>query len=140
MADKYSRKILEGLTKKRLIEIAKDFGLKNLQHKRKNDIIDTILSFEDTSEKFVPQLVVNDISYEKIYHISDIHIRPLKRHNEYNEVFNELYSFLEHKNTNNIIAITGDILHEKDNLKPETVIIVRNFVKKLFSAANGLAF
>ena len=131
MVDKYSRKTLESLTKKRLIEIAKEFGLKKIQNKRKNDIIDIILSFEDTSEKFVPQLMVNDINYEKIYHISDIHIRPLKRHSEYNEVFNELYSFLEYKDTNNIIAITGDILHEKDNLKPETVIIVRNFVKKL---------
>lgn len=122
---------LENLTKTDLIKIAKKYRIKNLHSKRKNDIIDMILSFEDTSEKINPILKVENINYEKIYHISDIHIRPLKRHKEYSEVFENLYSFLESKNTKNIIAITGDILHEKDNLKPETVLLCRTFIKNL---------
>lgn len=131
MSIKYSLDSLEKLKKSDLVAITKQFGIKNVQSKKKKDIINIILSFEDTSEKFIP-IPVDDVEYEKIYHISDIHIRPLKRHNEYNEVFENLYNFLKkEQHSSNIIAITGDILHEKDNLKPETVIICRNFVKRL---------
>ena len=134
MYPQHSYESLTKLNKLDLIQIAKEIGLKNTQNKKKKEIIDIILKFEDTSEKYTP-VHINDTIYNKIYHISDIHIRPLKRHGEYNEVFNNLYSFLE-KDTelcggNNIIAITGDIIHEKDALKPETILICRNFVKKI---------
>ena len=31
---------------------------------------------------------------DKIYHISDIHIRTLKRHREYREVFQNLFDYI----------------------------------------------
>ena len=115
------------LKKPELIGIAKELGLKNVINKQKEEIIKRILEVEIV-DKYTP-IPINEIIYNKIYHISDIHIRPLKRHNEYNEVFNNLYSFLEKDiSGNNIIAITGDIFHEKDLLKPETIVICRNFI------------
>ena len=122
---------LTKLKKPELLNITDEFGLKNLKNKQKKELIKIILEFKDVSDKYTP-IKINETIYNKIYHISDIHIRPLKRHSEYNEVFNNLYSFLEKDiSGNNIIAITGDIIHEKDLLKPETIIICRNFVKKL---------
>ena len=38
-----------------------------------------------------------DIGVEKIgkiYHIADVHIRNLKRHKEYREVFSQLYGYI----------------------------------------------
>ena len=122
---------LTTLKKQKLINIAEEFGLKNVKNTKKKELIQIILNFNDVSDKYTP-IKINETIYNKIYHISDIHIRPLKRHIEYNEVFNNLYSFLDKDiSSNNIIAITGDIIHEKDLLKPETIMICRNFVKKL---------
>jgi hypothetical protein len=130
MSETYSKVSLGNLKKTELFVIAKKFGIKNLQKKKKDDIINIILNYDDNSEKYNP-LIINEEKYDKIFHISDIHIRPLKRHIEYKEVFNNLYAFLEKKTGKNIIAITGDIIHEKDNLKPETIVLCRSFVKKL---------
>jgi len=69
-----------------------------------------------------------DIQY--IIHISDIHIRKYDRHNEYLEVFNELYKSLIESNytqKNSIIIITGDILHDKNHLTPNSVDLLKEF-------------
>ena len=59
---------------------------------------------------------------EKIYHVADLHIRNLKRHKEYREVFKK---FLENVKTDNIdnsiIYIAGDIAHAKTEMSPELV-------------------
>lgn len=70
-----------------------------------------------------------------IIHLSDIHIRPLDRHDEYQEVFNKLYTLIlqRTKGEPTIIVICGDILHEKDRLKAETVSFTRKFFKDLLS-------
>lgn len=127
----FSLENLNSLTKSKLISIGKELGIKGLNNKKKNEIINIISKFEDNSEKYIPTKIT-DKKYNKIYHISDIHIRSLQRHDEYQEVFNRLYKFLKNDiKSNNIIAITGDIIHEKDNLKPETVLLCRKFVKDL---------
>jgi len=53
--------------------------------------------------------------YDKIYHISDIHIRNTLYHqDEYIYVFNELYKYIiETKTENSLIVICGDILHNE---------------------------
>lgn len=53
--------------------------------------------------------------YDKIYHISDIHIRNTQYHEkEYLYVFNELYKYISATKTNNsLIVICGDILHNE---------------------------
>ena len=123
----FSLEKLNSLTKSKLISIGKELCIKGLNSKKKNEIINIISEFEDNSEKYIPQKIT-DKKYNKIYHISDIHIRSLERHTEYQEVFDRLYTFLKNDiKLDNLIAITGDIIHEKDNLKPETVLLCRKF-------------
>lgn len=78
------------------------------------------------------EIQINEI--ENVVHISDIHIRNLKRHREYNKVFNTLYPKLRNikkKNKNCVICITGDIAHAKTDISPELVNIIQDFLKKL---------
>jgi DNA repair exonuclease SbcCD nuclease subunit len=69
----------------------------------------------------------------KIYHISDIHIKNNSSFiDEYLYVFNNLYKYLEEvKDDNSLIVITGDILHVPNNITPETEILCVNFFSKL---------
>ena len=81
----------------------------------------------------------NDIT--RIYHISDIHIRLQSRHKEYETIFVKLYDYLENeckihnlgdnKSSSGVIVITGDILHSKCELTPESVEITREFFRSL---------
>ena len=74
----------------------------------------------------------SNIIINKLYHISDIHIRRYDRHAEYEIVFNNLYKYLnEVKNNNSMIVITGDLLHAKDNLTPDCVVKCYKFLKTL---------
>jgi len=67
-----------------------------------------------------------------IYHISDIHIRRYEKHNEFEYIFQKLYEYFEKvKNENSIIVITGDLLHNKDNLTPDCVMKTWNFLNEL---------
>jgi DNA repair exonuclease SbcCD ATPase subunit len=67
-----------------------------------------------------------------IYHISDIHIRKRSRHDEYLEVFNRLIDLfnnhLDKYGRDFIIVITGDIMHDKSELVPESVDMLRQFL------------
>jgi DNA repair exonuclease SbcCD ATPase subunit/DNA repair exonuclease SbcCD nuclease subunit len=73
-----------------------------------------------------------DGDIKKIFHISDIHIRNLKRHQEYNEVFSKLYKYIEtNKTLDSIIVITGDVVHAKTDMTPEVVDMTQNFLRKL---------
>ena len=74
----------------------------------------------------------SNIIINKLYHISDIHIRRYDRHAEYEIVFNNLYKYLnEVQNNNSMIVITGDLLHAKDNLTPDCVVKCYKFLKTL---------
>ena len=65
---------------------------------------------------------------DKIFHVSDIHIRTLKRHREYREVFNNLYNYIEANCTGkSIVVITGDIVHSKLDMSPELIQILVEF-------------
>jgi DNA repair exonuclease SbcCD ATPase subunit len=59
---------------------------------------------------------------EKIYHLADLHIRNLKRHKEYREVFTKFLERVKIDNIeNSIIYIAGDIAHAKTEMSPELV-------------------
>jgi DNA repair exonuclease SbcCD ATPase subunit len=59
---------------------------------------------------------------EKIYHLADLHIRNLKRHKEYREVFTKFLERVKMDNIeNSIIYIAGDIAHAKTEMSPELV-------------------
>ena len=66
-----------------------------------------------------------------IHHISDIQIRNLKRHREYEEVFERTYEQVR-KNKNTAVAyIGGDIAHSKTDMSPELVDQLSRLFKNL---------
>lgn len=70
---------------------------------------------------------------KRIIHISDIHVpKHPKRHNEYKKVFHKFYetidSFERNELESSILVITGDILHNKDSLSAEQIMITRQFL------------
>lgn len=59
---------------------------------------------------------------DKVYHLADIHLRNLKRHNEYREVFQKFLDNVDNDNLeNSIIYLAGDIAHAKTEMSPELV-------------------
>lgn len=68
----------------------------------------------------------------KLHHISDIHIRLYQRLDEYEHVFQQFYDFLsEQKGHHDLIVITGDLLHHKNELSPECVVFTASFLRRL---------
>jgi DNA repair exonuclease SbcCD ATPase subunit/DNA repair exonuclease SbcCD nuclease subunit len=80
----------------------------------------------DTFEKLPTKL--DKIDY--IAHVSDVHIRLTKRHDEYREAFSKLYSEIQKTPENTVIINTGDTFHSKVDLSPEAVQIGGEFLKK----------
>ena len=70
----------------------------------------------------------------KFAHIADTHIRNLKYHYEYNEVFQQLYKSLK-ENKVDYIVHCGDIAHTKTQISPEFVDMCRDFFENLSSIA-----
>ena len=65
---------------------------------------------------------------DKIFHVSDIHIRTLKRHTEYREVFQNMFDYINsHSTKNSIAVVTGDIVHSKLDMSPELVQMLVDF-------------
>ena len=65
---------------------------------------------------------------DKIYHVSDVHIRILKRHGEYRHVFENMFNYINKTKTKNSIAVvTGDIVHSKLDMSPELIRMLTDF-------------
>ena len=59
---------------------------------------------------------------KKIYHIADVHIRNVKRHKEYREVFIKMFDEIRKTGTeDSIIYLAGDIAHAKLEMSPELI-------------------
>lgn len=73
---------------------------------------------------------------KKIFHISDIHVKINKEHNEYEEIFNNVVDSIT-DNSKELsfheirIVITGDIFHNKIVISNEQIVLVTNFLRKL---------
>ena len=68
---------------------------------------------------------------KKIYHISDIQIRNLQRHKEFEQVFENLYEFIKKDTENAVVYIGGDIAHSKTDMSPELVDQLSRLFKRL---------
>jgi len=67
-----------------------------------------------------------------IYHISDIHIRKNERHLEYMEVFTRLVNRIRIDNyRESLIVMTGDIMHDKSEMVPESIDLLKKFLLML---------
>tara|TARA_B100000131_G_scaffold148855_1_gene144559 strand:+ start:2186 stop:5341 length:3156 start_codon:yes stop_codon:yes gene_type:complete len=70
----------------------------------------------------------------KFAHIADTHIRNLKYHSEYREVFSKLYEDLRERQVDYIIHC-GDIAHTKTQISPEFVEMCSDFLRNLADIA-----
>ena len=70
----------------------------------------------------------------KIAHIADTHIKNLKYHKEYREVFSKIYETLREERVDFIIHC-GDIAHTKTQLSPEYFSMCSNFLASLADIA-----
>lgn len=70
----------------------------------------------------------------RIAHISDTHIPTIKRHDEYRQVFEQIYNKLREEKPSYIVH-TGDLFHTKLQLTPESVTLAVEFLKNLGSIA-----
>jgi len=72
----------------------------------------------------------------KIVHCADIHIRNLRRHDEYKLQFQKFYDSIKRvKDENTIIYVGGDIVHTKTDMSPELIDMVSNFLTTLAELA-----
>ena len=67
-------------------------------------------------------------------HISDVHVRRLRYHSEYREVFSQLYEKAKELKPD-IIVNTGDTVHAKLSLSPESVQLVSELFSNLADIA-----
>lgn len=70
----------------------------------------------------------------KFAHIADVHIKNLKYHDIYENIFQQLYRKLEEEKVHKII-VCGDIAHTKTNISPEFVQIAGRFFTELADIA-----
>jgi DNA repair exonuclease SbcCD ATPase subunit len=62
------------------------------------------------------------MSLKRIYHIADVHIRNVKRHTEYRQIFERMFEEIRKKGTeDSLIYLAGDIAHAKLEMSPELV-------------------
>ncbi len=66
--------------------------------------------------------------FTHIVHVADIHIRLTKRHEEYTEIFNKFYEEVKKTPSTTLIAILGDLFHNKSDLSPECVLSAKDFL------------
>jgi len=66
-----------------------------------------------------------------IWHCADIHIRNVRRHREYREVFQRLYNEISKDTDNAIIVVAGDVVHAKLEMSPELIDLTFEFFKNL---------
>ncbi len=70
----------------------------------------------------------------KFAHLADTHIKNLKYHDEYNEIFDKIYQVLQQEQVDCIVHC-GDIAHTKTQISPEFVEMASNFFRNLASIA-----
>tara|TARA_B100000085_G_scaffold280593_1_gene305755 strand:- start:3503 stop:6631 length:3129 start_codon:yes stop_codon:yes gene_type:complete len=71
----------------------------------------------------------------KIAHISDVHFRSLKRHEEYKIVFNKVFKSLQKENVD-LIFVGGDIVHSKtQGITPEIIDLLNWWFTSLANIA-----
>ena len=66
----------------------------------------------------------------KIIHVSDIHIRNLKYHDEYRKVFEDLYELIKREKPDLVIN-TGDTAHTKTQISPEFVEMASEHMRRV---------
>ena len=92
-----------------------------------------VLQIQEENLANMIELHIDIPKVERIFHISDIHIRLYNRQKEYQDVFQKLYDYIKQNSSTQreIIIITGDLLHSKNNLSPESILVTQHFLINL---------
>ncbi len=119
-------------SKQDLLSKCSDLGIKvnkSMSIKTLNEKIGEHLELSK-SMNIIPS---NGRNIEYVYHLADIHIRYLDRHEEYKEVFSRLIEYIskDPNRESSVMVICGDIFHNKDRFVSETIIIFDNFLKEM---------
>ncbi len=69
--------------------------------------------------------------FEHIIHVSDIHIKLTKYHDEYRDIFLKFYTDVKNSPNNTLVAILGDLFHNKSDLSPECIQLALEFLKTI---------
>jgi DNA repair exonuclease SbcCD ATPase subunit len=80
----------------------------------------------------IKHLITNK-KFSHIVHLSDIHIRLTKRHEEYKEVFSRLFDKILKTPLTTAIFVIGDVVNSKIDLSPECVDLAADFLFELAS-------
>jgi DNA repair exonuclease SbcCD ATPase subunit/DNA repair exonuclease SbcCD nuclease subunit len=121
-------------SKKKLLEKCLELGISCNKSLSKEKIAELIQQKEKTS--------VITIEYNKeikrIYHLADIHIRYIERHEEYKIIFEKLLENIRNDGdfSSSIMVISGDIFHNRDRFVSETLLLFNDFVKKITNLVN----
>jgi DNA repair exonuclease SbcCD ATPase subunit/DNA repair exonuclease SbcCD nuclease subunit len=122
-------------TKKQLIDKCKELNIKGYTQKTKEEL-ETILKQHLEIDETEVKINCGKRKIKKIYHLADIHIKVLDRHEEYYEIFDKLIIYLkneieEDKEENKLVVICGDIFHTRDRLVSETVVLFHYLIENL---------
>jgi len=74
---------------------------------------------------------------KKIVCISDIHLRTFKRHDEYVEQFDKFYKLMDTEKPDRIV-ICGDLVHQKIQMSPELIDVLRQFLQRCSEIAKTI--
>jgi DNA repair exonuclease SbcCD ATPase subunit len=118
-------------SKKSLLERCDELGIKRSSGCSKEKLLELIQQKEKTTISVIP----TDKEITHIYHLADIHIKYLDRHEEYRQVFQRLYDYIQNDacREKSIMVICGDLFHNRDRFVSETIVIFDTFIKKVTS-------
>ena len=127
-------------TNKKIEDKIKDKIEDKIKDKIKDNLEDTINLLQQNQSYSKPTILEdNNYDIKYIIHTGDIHIRLFEREEEYKSVFNRFYEDLKKRKlnrTNSVIVITGDIMHDKENLHPTSLELCTNFLSNLSQITN----
>ena len=84
----------------------------------------------------------DDVDIKYIVHMADIHIHKTEREEEYRRVFNTLCCDLSAKKINkknSVIVVAGDVVHNKTDLHPMSVQLIKDFFIMLCEITTTIA-
>ncbi|CAK0773852.1 hypothetical protein CCP3SC1AL1_690013 [Gammaproteobacteria bacterium] len=133
-------------TKKELLSKCKELGISVSPNTSKSILLE-LLKNTQVDTKFKPSIVYLEdagantdanavVPVKFIYHLADIHIPVIERHEEYRIVIDNFVKVIKNNNCDkesSIIVICGDIFHTRDRLVSETIIMFDYFIESLCS-------
>lgn len=123
-----------GLSKKALLGLCNMLGIKGVTTKPKEYLANIIREYKELKNTRVISNPQDEKTITTIYHMADIHIRVLERHDEYREVFDkvcEYFKAIPETKENSVVVICGDIFHDRSKLTPECILLFKDFVDNL---------